>query len=167
MDFLARAAVIRMYVASQVTGAAREGDTIKLTVEPAKGGDSETLEADVVLVSAGGAPLQRLLNMHTVKPVHQHGLLGSWKVLLMRALYEGGVFGTGRRPFYQGLGLEDVGVELDKRGRIKVDDKFKTTASGNVYAIGDVIDGPMLAHKVMQLTRALLTFIALICASRN
>lgn len=37
----------------QVTGASREGDIIKLTVEPAKGGDSETLEADVVLVSAG------------------------------------------------------------------------------------------------------------------
>ena len=37
----------------QVTGAAREGDIVKLTVEPAKGGDSETLEADVVLVSAG------------------------------------------------------------------------------------------------------------------
>ncbi len=39
-------------------------------------------------------------------------------------------------------------MELDKRGRIKVDHKFKTTASGNIYAIGDVIDGPMLAHKV-------------------
>ena len=39
-------------------------------------------------------------------------------------------------------------MELDNRGRIKVDNKFKTTASGNVYAIGDVIDGPMLAHKV-------------------
>ena len=38
----------------QVTAASREGDTVKLTVEPAKGGDSETLEADVVLVSAGG-----------------------------------------------------------------------------------------------------------------
>ena len=37
----------------QVTAATREGDTVKLTVEPAKGGDSETLEADVVLVSAG------------------------------------------------------------------------------------------------------------------
>lgn len=39
-------------------------------------------------------------------------------------------------------------MELDNRGRIKVDHKFKTTASGNIYAIGDVIDGPMLAHKV-------------------
>lgn len=39
----------------QVTAAAREGDTVKLVVEPAKGGDSETLEADVVLVSAGSS----------------------------------------------------------------------------------------------------------------
>ncbi len=44
--------------------------------------------------------------------------------------------------------MEAAGIELDMRGRIKVDNKFKTTASGNVYAIGDVIDGPMLAHKV-------------------
>lgn len=58
-----------------------------------------------------------------------------------------GICAAGRRPYYEGLGLENVGVELDKRGRIKVDHKFKTTAD-NVYAIGDVIDGPMLAHKV-------------------
>ena len=42
-------------------------------------------------------------------------------------------------------------MELDKRGRIKVDQKFRTTASGDIYAIGDVIDGPMLAHKVSPL----------------
>ncbi|KAK9902764.1 hypothetical protein WJX75_005307 [Coccomyxa subellipsoidea] len=89
---------------TKVTGAAVEGDSVKLTVEPAKGGESETIEADVVLVSAG------------------------------------------RRPYYEGLGLESVGVELDKRGRIQVDNRFKTTAD-DVYAIGDVIDGPMLAHK--------------------
>ena len=60
-----------------------------------------------------------------------------------------GVRRTGRRPYYDGLGLENVGVELDKRGRIVVDDKFATTApSGTIFAIGDVIDGPMLAHKV-------------------
>ena len=49
----------------------------------------------------------------------------------------------------EGLDLEKVGVELDKRGRVQVDEHFKTTApSGNIFAIGDVIDGPMLAHKV-------------------
>ena len=52
----------------------------------------------------------------------------------------------GRKPYTEGLGLEDAGVELDERGRIKVDDHYQTTASG-IYAIGDVIDGPMLAHK--------------------
>ena len=55
---------------------------------------------------------------------------------------------AGRRPFVEGLDLEKVGVELDKRGRVQVDEHFKTTAkSGNIFAIGDVIDGPMLAHK--------------------
>ena len=49
----------------------------------------------------------------------------------------------------EGLDLQKVGVELDRRGRIQVDEHFKSTApSGNIFAIGDVIDGPMLAHKV-------------------
>jgi dihydrolipoamide dehydrogenase len=52
----------------------------------------------------------------------------------------------GRRPFTQGLGLEAAGVELDERGRVKVDENYNTTAKG-VSAIGDVIPGPMLAHK--------------------
>ena len=56
---------------------------------------------------------------------------------------------TGRRPFVgHGLGLDKVGVELDNRGRIIVDSHFKTKApSDNIFAIGDVIPGPMLAHK--------------------
>jgi dihydrolipoamide dehydrogenase len=53
---------------------------------------------------------------------------------------------VGRKPFTDGLGLDTVGVELDDRGRIPVDDHFQTKAEG-VYAIGDVIAGPMLAHK--------------------
>ena len=52
----------------------------------------------------------------------------------------------GRRPFTQGLGLETVGIETDKRGTIPVDGGFRTSAPG-IFAIGDVIDGPMLAHK--------------------
>ena len=56
---------------------------------------------------------------------------------------------AGRRPYVEGLDLQKVGVELDRRGRIQVDEHFKSTApSGNIFAIGDVIDGPMLAHKV-------------------
>jgi dihydrolipoamide dehydrogenase len=52
----------------------------------------------------------------------------------------------GRRPFTSGLGLEELGVVLDQRGFIKVDGAFQTNVAG-VYAIGDVIPGPMLAHK--------------------
>ncbi|MCX5518868.1 dihydrolipoyl dehydrogenase [Kaistia defluvii] len=52
----------------------------------------------------------------------------------------------GRRPFTEGLGLEGVGVELDERKRVKVDGHYQTNVPG-IYAIGDVIAGPMLAHK--------------------
>ena len=53
---------------------------------------------------------------------------------------------VGRRPFSEGLGAEKVGVELDDKKRIKVDEHFRTNVDG-IYAIGDVITGPMLAHK--------------------
>jgi dihydrolipoamide dehydrogenase len=52
----------------------------------------------------------------------------------------------GRRPFTSGLGLEKLGVETDERGFIRVDSRFATSVSG-VFAIGDCIPGPMLAHK--------------------
>jgi dihydrolipoamide dehydrogenase len=52
----------------------------------------------------------------------------------------------GRVPFTVGLGLEDVGVQKDNRGRVVVDAHFATNVPG-IYAIGDVIAGPMLAHK--------------------
>ena len=80
------------------------GRTLKLTLEPAKGGASETLECDVVLVAVG------------------------------------------RVPNTQGLGLAEAGIRVDNRGRIIVDEKFATSVPG-IYAIGDVIAGPMLAHK--------------------
>lgn len=53
---------------------------------------------------------------------------------------------TGRRPYTDGLGLEELGIQTDKLGRIDVDDHFRT-AVPSIYAIGDCIDGPMLAHK--------------------
>ncbi len=52
----------------------------------------------------------------------------------------------GRRPYTNNLGLENVGVETDKRGCIKIDKHFRTSQS-NIFAIGDVVEGPMLAHK--------------------
>ncbi|WP_119680068.1 dihydrolipoyl dehydrogenase [Indioceanicola profundi] len=91
-------------LSTKVTGAVVEGEKVRLTVEPAKGGDAETIEADVVLVAIG------------------------------------------RRPYTEGLGLEAAGVELDERKRVKTDDHFRTNVPG-IWAIGDVIAGPMLAHK--------------------
>jgi dihydrolipoamide dehydrogenase len=77
---------------------------VTLTVEPAKGGEAQTIEADVVLVAIG------------------------------------------RRPNTDGLGLEAAGVKVNNRGQIEVDHDFRTGIPG-VYAIGDVVPGPMLAHK--------------------
>lgn len=91
-------------LSSKVTGAKTSPKGVELSVEPAAGGDAETLKADVVLMAIG------------------------------------------RKPYVDGLGLENVGVALDDRGRIKTDEFFETSVEG-IYAIGDVIVGPMLAHK--------------------
>lgn len=89
---------------TKVTGVTVEGKSAKVTVEPAKGGDAEVIEADVVLVSIG------------------------------------------RRPNTEGLGLGNIGLELNARNQIETDHDFATKVDG-VWAIGDVIPGPMLAHK--------------------
>src|SRR5438067_13732494 len=52
----------------------------------------------------------------------------------------------GRVPYTEGLGLKEAGVALDNRGRVQIDAHFSTTVKG-IYAIGDVVAGPMLAHK--------------------
>jgi dihydrolipoamide dehydrogenase len=89
---------------AKVTKAEKKGKGVSLTVEPAKGGAAETIEADVVLVSIG------------------------------------------RRPNTDGLALDKAGLETNKRGQIEVDHDFRTKVDG-IYAIGDVVPGPMLAHK--------------------
>ncbi len=53
---------------------------------------------------------------------------------------------TGRRPYSNGLGLEALGIKTDKAGRVEVDQHYQTAAPG-IYAVGDLITGPMLAHK--------------------
>jgi len=53
---------------------------------------------------------------------------------------------VGRKPNHAGLGLERVGIELDEKGRVQVDERLQTSQPG-VYAIGDLVHGPMLAHK--------------------
>jgi dihydrolipoamide dehydrogenase len=98
---------LKFKLGSKVTKAETGPSGVKLTVEPAKDGAAETLEADVVLVAIG------------------------------------------RRPFVEGLGLDKAGVRLTARGRIEVDAHFQTSVPG-IYAIGDVIDGPMLAHKASE-----------------
>jgi dihydrolipoamide dehydrogenase len=94
----------KFLLSSKVTGAKVSKKGVSLTVEPAKGGDPQQIEADVVLLAIG------------------------------------------RRAFTQGLGLADVGVATDERGRVRTDAHFATNVAG-IYAIGDVIDGAMLAHK--------------------
>jgi dihydrolipoamide dehydrogenase len=95
---------IAFKLGTKVVKADTKGRNVKLTLEPAAGGKSETLECDVVLVAVG------------------------------------------RIPNTQGLGLAERGVKADNRGRIVVDKQYATSLPG-IYAIGDVIKGPMLAHK--------------------
>ncbi|XP_039748968.1 dihydrolipoyl dehydrogenase [Pararge aegeria] len=95
---------MKFKLGTKVTGVKKEGNIVKVSVEAAKGGNAETLECDVVLISIG------------------------------------------RRPYTRDLGLDKVGIALDDRGRVPVNNKFQTTIPG-IYAIGDVIHGPMLAHK--------------------
>ena len=89
---------------TKVTGATAANGKATLTVEPAKGGEASTIEADVVLVSIG------------------------------------------RKPNTDGLGLDKVGLALNKQGQIETDHDFRTKVP-SIWAIGDVIPGPMLAHK--------------------
>jgi dihydrolipoamide dehydrogenase len=65
----------------------------------------------------------------------------------------------GRRPYTEGLGLDKVGLKTDNKGRIPVD-KYYATATPGIYAIGDVIEGPMLAHKAEDEAVAVIELIA-------
>jgi len=95
---------LKFKLSTKVTGAKREGDVVKVTVEGVKDGKSEELECDVLLVCVG------------------------------------------RRPYTNNLGLEEIGIERDDRGRVPVNSRFQSVIP-NIYAIGDCIHGPMLAHK--------------------
>jgi dihydrolipoamide dehydrogenase len=93
----------KFHLGHKVASVAKTASGAKAIIEPAKGGEAQSLEADIVLVAIG------------------------------------------RRPFTEGLGLEGVGVALD-RGQVVIDNHFQTNVPG-IYAIGDVVRGPMLAHK--------------------
>ncbi len=107
---------MKFKLGSRVTAAKVSDAGVELTVEPSKGGDAETLAADVVLVAIG------------------------------------------RRPYTDGLGLKEIGVEVDQRGFVKTD-HFRTGVDG-VWAIGDAILGPMLAHKAEEDAVACIEIIA-------
>lgn len=89
---------------AKVTGVQKAENGAKVTFEPVKGGEAQTIDADVVLIA------------------------------------------TGRKPYTEGLGLAEAGVALDGRGRVEIDGHYRTNVAG-IYAIGDVVKGPMLAHK--------------------
>ena len=65
----------------------------------------------------------------------------------------------GRKPYTKGLRLEKVGIETDKRGLIPIDNNFRTSQA-HIYAIGDIVDGPMLAHKASEEGHAVAEIIA-------
>ena len=74
--------------------------------------------------------------------VHMEGVDGKAQASMNAEIV---LVSTGRRPYTSGLGLENVGIQVDNFGRIP--QKHLHTGVGNIFAIGDVIDGPMLAHK--------------------
>ena len=115
--------------------------------------------------------LQRALTAQGIK-FHLETKVGSVKVVNGRAIatatkgseelnFEADkvLVSVGRRAFAEGVGADKIGVALDDRGRIKVDDRFRTNVPG-IYAIGDVIAGPMLAHKAEEEGIACVEFIA-------
>ncbi|MGL6315068.1 dihydrolipoyl dehydrogenase [Vibrio sp. WXL103] len=63
-----------------------------------------------------------------------------------QATFDAVLVAIGRRPNTQGIGLDSLGIELDERGLIEVDHQQRTNVD-NIFAIGDIVDGPMLAHK--------------------
>ena len=95
---------LQFKLGAKVVSAVKGKKGVTLTLEPAKGGEQTSLEADVVLVAVG------------------------------------------RRPYTDGLGLENVGVTPNARGFLEVDHDYQTKVQG-IFAIGDVIGGQMLAHK--------------------
>jgi len=91
---------------TKVTSAVKKPEGgVTLTIEPSAGGESSTIDADIVLVA------------------------------------------TGRKPYTAGLGLDAVGVKTNKLGQIVIDRHTFATSVPGVFAIGDIVEGPMLAHK--------------------
>ena len=95
---------IRFRLGMKVASIEKRDTGLLVSVEPAAGGEAESIEADVALISIG------------------------------------------RVAYTEGLGLEEIGVATDERGRVRVSENFASNIPG-IHAIGDVVAGPMLAHK--------------------
>lgn len=109
---------IRFYLGTKVTGGAYLNDTtVYVDMEPSKGGKSEKLESDLILVAIG------------------------------------------RQPYFDGLGLERVGITPGPDKRLPVNDHFQTTIP-SIFAIGDIIKGLMIAHKASEEAVACIELIA-------
>jgi dihydrolipoyl dehydrogenase len=65
----------------------------------------------------------------------------------------------GRKPYTQGLGLEKLGIAINEKGFVQIDKRFRTNIP-NIFAIGDIVDGPMLAHKASEEAVAVVEMIA-------
>jgi dihydrolipoamide dehydrogenase len=96
---------IKFKFGTKVTGVKDTGSGVSVTVQPAAGGDAETMDADICLVAIG------------------------------------------RKPHTSSLNLGAAGVQTDKAGRVIIDSHTFATSAPGVYAIGDIVAGPMLAHK--------------------
>jgi dihydrolipoamide dehydrogenase len=107
---------IKFLLGTKVTKGDDNGTTVALSVEAAKGGNEQTLDADVILLAIG------------------------------------------RRPYTAGLGLENVGLEVDERGRVIIDQEYRTKTS-HIRVIGDCTFGPMLAHKAEEEAIAAIEYI--------
>jgi dihydrolipoamide dehydrogenase len=95
---------MKFQLSTKVVGVEKTADALKVSVEPAAGGERQVIETDIMLVSIG------------------------------------------RRPYTDKLGLAEIGVKLDPRGRVVTDGHYKTNVKG-IWAIGDCREGAMLAHK--------------------
>ena len=95
---------MKFQLSTKVVGVEKTADALKVSVEPAAGGERQVIETDIMLVSIG------------------------------------------RRPYADKLGLAEIGVKLDPRGRVVTDAHYKTNIQG-IWAIGDCREGAMLAHK--------------------
>ena len=86
---------------------------------------------------------------------------GKVKLLLDKGEVSGDVVlvAIGRRPYFKGLGLKELGIAQDLQGRVMIDQNFRTSIP-NIYAIGDLVDGPMLAHKASSEGMAVVDLIA-------